>query len=243
MRRRRPDEQVISLRLGRSEKLDQLACRVARWANDATETLGAADPEMPSGIFNRAADNWRPLLAVADLAGGAWPARARNAALALSAADGEDTDSAKVLLIGDLRTLFCEEPSGVLFTRDILSKLTGEEAKPWAEWKNDKPLTARQLAALLREFRIQPQTVRRGKLTEKGYKVEWFEDAFTRYLPPRPVTASQPSASAVNELISAVTPTPPLTTPVTAADREITRQSADCDCVTDGEQVLWRERV
>ena len=29
---------------------------------------------MPAGVFNRAADNWRPLLAIADAAGGEWPA-------------------------------------------------------------------------------------------------------------------------------------------------------------------------
>jgi hypothetical protein len=32
---------------------------------------------MPTGIYNRAADNWHPLLAVADRAGGDWPQRAR----------------------------------------------------------------------------------------------------------------------------------------------------------------------
>jgi hypothetical protein len=36
-------------------------------------------PSLPSGAFNRLADNWRPLLAVAQVAGGDWPARALDA--------------------------------------------------------------------------------------------------------------------------------------------------------------------
>jgi len=31
--------------------------------------LRGADPEVPNSVFNRAADNWRPLLAIADVAG------------------------------------------------------------------------------------------------------------------------------------------------------------------------------
>jgi hypothetical protein len=34
---------------------------------------------MPEGIYNREADNWRPLLAIADVARGQWPKRARKA--------------------------------------------------------------------------------------------------------------------------------------------------------------------
>ena len=46
---------------------------------------------MPIELNDRAADNWRPLLAIADLAGGEWPQLAREAALILS---GEAQDGA-----------------------------------------------------------------------------------------------------------------------------------------------------
>jgi hypothetical protein len=36
---------------------------------------------LPSGLNDRAGEIWEPLLALADLAGGAWPGRAREAAL------------------------------------------------------------------------------------------------------------------------------------------------------------------
>jgi len=45
---------------------------------------GVPDSAIPPALSDRAADNWRPLLAVAALAGGTWPARAYQAAVVLS---------------------------------------------------------------------------------------------------------------------------------------------------------------
>ena len=68
LRRRRPDEPVRPFRLDRTGHLDQLAEKTMRWAADNAERIRAADPDMPDGIFNRTADNWSPLLAIADAA-------------------------------------------------------------------------------------------------------------------------------------------------------------------------------
>src|SRR5262249_22899505 len=38
--------------------------KVARWALDNASTLFAADPAIPDELHDRAADNWRPLLAI-----------------------------------------------------------------------------------------------------------------------------------------------------------------------------------
>src|SRR5262249_52324763 len=46
------------------------------WAADEVETMAEARPEMPSGIEDRDADVWEPLLAIADAVGGDWPVRA-----------------------------------------------------------------------------------------------------------------------------------------------------------------------
>ena len=51
---------------------------------DNESALRDADPTMPDGVHGRAADNWRPLLAIADLAGAEWPERARRIAVKLS---------------------------------------------------------------------------------------------------------------------------------------------------------------
>jgi putative DNA primase/helicase len=160
----------------------------------------------------------------------------------LSAEDG-GSESSRLCLLGDLRVLFCLKASGVLFTNDILPALQGDETRPWSEWKNGKAITAVQLSTLLREFNIKPKTVRRGGETEKGYKLEWFEDAFARYLSPRPVTPSQWSGPAAIEPTRAVTAPVPLVTDVTDELLENTSISAGCDDVTDRTRLLWKERV
>jgi putative DNA primase/helicase len=239
MRRRRPDEKVASLRLDRASKFDELARRAARWAKDTADALGAADPAMPATIYNRAADNWRPLLAMAELAGGEWPDRSRNAAIELSGT-GDDNASTGVLLLGDIRELFYKDPPReVLFTNEILDALQQDENRPWPEWKNGKPITGRQLADLLKPYKIKPQTVRRGAKTDKGYRLDWFEDAFARYLPPQSVTTSQPSDSAGFEPVRSVTPA----VSVTGAYAENLSISAGCDTVTDRERVALDEET
>jgi hypothetical protein len=87
-------------------------------------------------------------------------------------------------LLSDLRELFEKQPSGVLFTHEILDELRVREDRPYSECHRGKEMSAPQMAAMLRSFRIPTnQTVRRGPKTGKGYKAEWFTDAWTRYLP------------------------------------------------------------
>ncbi|WP_404869146.1 DUF3631 domain-containing protein [Kitasatospora griseola] len=57
--------------------------RLAAWADTVRDRLNDAWPELPDGISDRQADVWEPLLAVADAAGGHWPARARAACVQL----------------------------------------------------------------------------------------------------------------------------------------------------------------
>jgi hypothetical protein len=79
--RRKPDEKIEAFRLDRTAALDEIARRIVRWSQDNADAIGARDPDMPPGLYNRNADNWRPLFQIADAAGGGWPERARAAAL------------------------------------------------------------------------------------------------------------------------------------------------------------------
>jgi hypothetical protein len=226
LHRKAAQERVESLR-GAGQRFEILARKAARWAVDHIGGLAAAEPEMPAGIINRAADNWHPLFAVADAAGGDWPGRARNAAAVLSDASNE-SESTGEMLLADLRRLFNAEPSGVLFTREIRDALTADEKRPWGEWKSGKPLSDIQLAKLLKPYGIRPHPVRRGTETGKGYRRAQFDDAFSRYLPPEPVTPSQSSNSAGFAKVEAVTDP----VDVTASDAENASVSASCDGVT-----------
>jgi putative DNA primase/helicase len=71
---------VERLRHSDTAEFEELRSKAARWAQDNLDKLGDADPTVPETLHDRAADNWRPLLAIADLAGAGWPERARHAA-------------------------------------------------------------------------------------------------------------------------------------------------------------------
>jgi putative DNA primase/helicase len=181
LRRRRPDEPIETFRFDRTDHLDRLASQAARWTLDHAASVRDADPEIPDGVFNRAADNWRPLLAIADVAGGEWPARARQA---VRVASGSDEQSIRVALLGDTRVIFAERGVDRLPSVELVEALVAIEGRPWAEWKAGKPITANGLARLLAPFGITPDTIRTGDRTPKGYQRAHFEDAFSRYLPP-----------------------------------------------------------
>jgi hypothetical protein len=55
--------------------------RIARWVGDNEHYLRRFEPSIPKGLGDRAADKWDSLLAIADIAGGDWPKRARATAL------------------------------------------------------------------------------------------------------------------------------------------------------------------
>jgi putative DNA primase/helicase len=186
LRRRRQDESVETFRLEKTGHLDRLARRAARWAADNADRVRGVDPDMPDGLYNRTADNWRPLLAIADTAGGEWPGRARRASDAARA--GSNERSAKVLLLGDIRAIFAEKNTDRLFSEDLIEALKEIEGHPWAEWKGGKPITKNGVARLLGQFTslqghpIIPVQIRIADRSLKGYRLADFADVFERYL-------------------------------------------------------------
>ena len=188
LQRRLMDESVEPFRFDRAEHLDLLGRRLARWALDNEARVRGAEPEMPEGVVNRAADNWRPLLAIADTAHAGWTERAR-AALRHSGA-AVDEQSVRVLLLSDIRAIFVERELDRMTSADLVNSLVAIEGRPWAEWKAGKPITQNALARQLKHFRqsedlkIAPGSIRTGDGTPKGYHLAQFEDAFARYLSP-----------------------------------------------------------
>lgn len=192
LRRCRPDEDIKAFRFDRTATLDAVARRAARWASDNAKLISDNDPAMPEGIYNRAADNWRPLLAIAGAAGADWPERARRAAKAADAAAGDHDQSVRVALLADIRNMYVERDVDRLASADIAKGLIAIEGRPWGEWKAGAPITPNSVARQLARFGISPDTIRVGDQTPKGYMRSQFEDAFVRYLPPATATPQQP---------------------------------------------------
>jgi hypothetical protein len=155
----------------------------------------APKPDIPSALRHRAADNWRPLIAIGDDLG--MGAEARAAAIALNA--NRPDEDIPVTLLNDLRKVFNALPlprwgmdraTGAYLVEALLSL----EDSCWAEYRgvnDDRPprkLTQNLLAQLLRPFGIRPKTIwpaqrRPGDHSARGYLYIQFEAAWASYCP------------------------------------------------------------
>ncbi|UED85031.1 DUF3631 domain-containing protein [Streptomyces profundus] len=196
MRRRADGERVSPYRTKRdSPRLRAIRDRVAAWAHPLTAHALRLEPQMP--VEDRAADTWEPLIIVADLAGGPWPARARAACARMVAdearAEADHPDNAR--LLADVRRVFAAagDPD-CLSTDQLLFALNSDPEAPWGEHTRTG-LTARALARLLRDYDIRSGNVRMPDHTQrKGYTRAKFTDAWRRYCPTiHPLDATAPT--------------------------------------------------
>ena len=100
------------------------------WARDAELT---SDPPMAAQLRDRQADNWRPLIAIADAFGSAWAVRAREAAISW-AGEHQDEDAA-VVLLRDIRDIFDARGVDRLPSKEMVDHLNGADDAPWLEWR------------------------------------------------------------------------------------------------------------
>lgn len=70
LRRKLPHERVERLRHADLNRFPRLAAQLARFAIDNREAVRAARPKLPEQLNDRAQDNWEPLMAIAEAAGG-----------------------------------------------------------------------------------------------------------------------------------------------------------------------------
>ncbi|MFJ1740219.1 DUF3631 domain-containing protein [Streptomyces microflavus] len=211
MRKKAPNEKCEPYRRRVHEKQGHLLRdRLADWTATLHDQVAEAWPEMPEGVTDRPADVWEPLLAVADAAGGNWPARARTACIELiKSAASNDEASLGVRLLTDLRDkVFCGVDK--MPTAAILEVLLSLDDSPWADLSEDgqaiKPLTARRLSKLLSQYvrpdntPIKPKGIRVGSTTPKGYYAEDLTDAWNRYCRPDPQESATSATSATPQV-------------------------------------------
>ncbi len=215
MRRRAPGEVVEPWRLRlHKPQAEPIADGLCAWSEQVSPFVVETWPDMPTGVEDRDADVWEPLLAVADAAGGAWPERSRVAAVTLVTQARDRSPSLGVLLLADLRNVFTTAGTDKLATEVILERLHQLEESPWADLRG-KPLDARGLARRLSKYAVTPKVVRIGEDTARGYDAADLGDAWSRYLHPGPdsdvtdVTTSHPEGP--DEQV--VTPVTPVTHP------------------------------
>ncbi len=142
--------------------------------------------QFPPELSPRQQDCAEPLLQIADLLGGEWPQRARVAlvnAFALSAF--EDFYASKQVLT-DIYDLFTAKGNpGWLSTKDVLESLHALDDRNWDEWSKGKPLTSKDLSALLAPFGIKSKNHRTAEADKvaKGYNLQEVLASGQRHIP------------------------------------------------------------
>ena len=132
----------------------------------------------------------KPLLAIADMAGGDWPALARTALVLLRDKGDTDEEEPKIQLLAAAREIRQTWKRDHISSKDFLDELVNREDEPWGVWwkkdidaGNTKGPGAR-LAKLLKPFGIIPKTIREDGATLKGYQWSAFKEPSTAHLPP-----------------------------------------------------------
>jgi hypothetical protein len=143
--------------------------------------LGAS---VSSGIHR----STRTGFAIADCAEIGWPERARNAAVALTTGELREEESRGLILLRDTRRVIVESQLDRITTSELIRRVAEDEESPSADWWDRRDCTPasgahRQLARLLKRYRISSRTLRFGSQQAKGFDQADFRDAWARYLP------------------------------------------------------------
>jgi hypothetical protein len=183
--------------------LRQIGQRLMRWAVDHGDQINPdTDPATPDALNDRQADCWRPLFYLADMAGGDWPRRARQTAVALAVAD---EDELPLRLLADLRAVFMASGQDAMATGELLGLLQKLPDSPWLTLCHGRPITAHRLARTLAPFGVRPYHSKNFR----GYRRKDFEAVWDRYCPPA-AQADRPKNEKAADTWNKVSPSSPV---------------------------------
>jgi hypothetical protein len=193
MMRAKEDEKPLRFTPPERRKVEQegyaIQLRLGAFAERHMEALMTSSPTLPETMDDRGQDIAEPLLAIADVAGGDWPKKARTALVKVrQAMQKSDSMSDTELLLRDIKDVFAAK--ALLYSEDIVAGLLKKEESPW----RTMGMNQHKLARMLHQFtefpggpRITSQRLRvggrkSGNPLKAGYKRKQFEDAWNRYL-------------------------------------------------------------
>lgn len=180
-----------------ADAFSELNRKLTRFRQDSLELLKKADPQLPG--IGRAADKWRLMCAIADLAGDDWSHRARGLIDAKQDQQGRFTD-----LLGHVRDIFLNRATGFVSTDTMVSDLLANH-DVYKEWSRGKEITKAALARALDDYDIHP--TKHGHNNERGYLLAHCEKSFASYLQPiaplPPLQTAGPLADSQNQPLSA----------------------------------------
>ncbi|MGP5068102.1 MULTISPECIES: DUF3631 domain-containing protein [Psychrobacter] len=161
---------------------NSIQSKLARWSNDNLQAVKDAKPVLPVTINDRAQDNWEILLKIAMILGDNWLEQAYRACIEISGIENDELSLSEQLL-SDIQTIFKLKDTDRILTKDLISSLCQDPEMHWSTFHNGKKITDRQISDLLRGFKIKPKSLRTKPKCGRGYELNHFLDAFSRYLP------------------------------------------------------------
>lgn len=169
LKRKRHDDSVepfISVHL--QDEADKLIDKVAIWVADNSDKILNHNTKRLSDITDRQWEISMPLVALSDIL------KVNNGREAIGNLLAErierKTESPREELIRHVRDLFAEKNRSKLFTTEIIEHM---EERNW---------TARNIALVMKDFSIEPKSVRVGNKVRRGYSIDQFDDIFERTL-------------------------------------------------------------
>jgi putative DNA primase/helicase len=188
----RPPGSKVSFKHSDDEEFAKLRQQALRWATDASADLQKRDPLLPPGFDDRQALNWKIPLAIAELAGGDWPDKARRAAEHLTKTHNEPSLGIQLLKVCyQLCAKAVKAKMGYFPTKALLTTLHADSSGPWLAYRGDKrvgPITEQQIAHLLKPFEIRSSS--NGTQRIKGYRCADFAKNFERFRIGKPLGRS-----------------------------------------------------
>lgn len=177
------DTQALDRFNGRAAREEgvTLQRRLAAWGavDEHKQLVEDPDPPLPDTLTSsRAREKWAPLVALADHAGGQWPARAREAAAALTASEqANDEPNHGNLVLRAAQGWFEEHPdASFLANATLAAVLSADPDLPFATWRPDG-ITADRVGRFLRSYNIPKMRPRAGT---------WERGIEDQHLPERP---------------------------------------------------------
>jgi hypothetical protein len=248
------DEKHEFLERRSTPELVDLRRELTAWAATITELPFPSRGELPDEVYNRAADNWRPMYAIARLAGDVWFERIKQASL--KASKTETLPPLIVTLLASVKRAFGDnpKPNTWLDTTELVARLIAQEGEPWGKVNRGGPIDPYWLRTKFLGLLDPPgaqgrwETVKGDRSKQKhhrGYYYGQFTDAIRRlpepaegvFDPDKTHTETGPKTAGVSGVSRAKPPKPRETaipdTPdspvVSGVDQEYEKPSKSAD--------------
>src|SRR5262249_2836920 len=145
------------------------------------KSLTETNPALPDELHDRAADNWRLPIAIADCISSEIGTKGRQAAEDI-VKENLIEESNAVLALADANEVFTNKRKDWIPSADLITDVSVLEGRTWKEWNRGTGLTQNALARLLKPFHIHPYNKRiEGQRPARGYDRKPIEEAAKLY--------------------------------------------------------------